>query len=91
MLSREEAYNLICELNEEAYTAAYDDWVEADYMEDEDPDLAEEMREDASYQQAIEFREAFQVLDDNSKESILHYAKVDEDFAQEFNAWWGEE
>jgi hypothetical protein len=88
MISREEAYDLICDLNEEAHAAAYEDWAAADECEDEDE--AEELREDASYQQAIEFREAFQSLDEESQEAILHYVKHDEDFAEEFNMWWGE-
>jgi hypothetical protein len=92
MLSRDEAYEIICDLNEEAHAATYDEWVEADDMEDEDPDQAEEMREEASYNQAVEFREAFQsTLTPEQQEAILHYTKVDEDFAMEFNGWWGEE
>ena len=92
MLSRDEAYEIICDLNEEAHAATYDEWVEADDMEDEDPDQAEEMREEASYNQAVEFREAFQsTLTPEQQEAILHYTKVDEDFAMEFNSWWGEE
>ena len=90
MKTREEAYEIICDLNEEAHAATYDEWVEADDMEDEDPDMAEEMREDASYQQAHEFREAFQTLMPEDQEAVLHYVKHDEDFAEEFNAWWGE-
>ena len=92
MLSRDEAYEIICDLNEEAHAATYDEWVEADDMEDEDPDQAEEMREEASYNQAVEFREAFQsTLTPEQQEAILHYTKVDEDFAMEFNGWWGKE
>jgi hypothetical protein len=92
MISRDEAYQLIVELNEDAYNLCYDDWVEADEMEDEDPDQAEEMREEASYNQAVEFREAFQsTLTPEQQEAILHYTKTDEDFAMEFNGWWGEE
>jgi hypothetical protein len=93
MISREEAYDLICDLNEEAHAATYEDWVAADEAEDEgeDMDVVEEMREDASYQQAIEFREAFQALMPEDQEAILHYTKTDEDFAMEFNGWWGEE
>ena len=92
MLSRDEAYEIICDLNEEAHAATYDEWVEAEDMEDEDPDQAEEMREQASYNQAVEFREAFQsTLTPEQQEAILHYTKVDEDFAMEFNSWWGEE
>ena len=92
MLSRDEAYEIICDLNEEAHAATYDEWVEADDMEDEDPDQAEEMREEASYNQAVEFRNAFQsTLTPEQQEAILHYTKVDEDFAMEFNGWWGKE
>lgn len=83
MLSRDEAYSLICDLNEEAHAATYDEWEAAG---DDD-----ELLEDASYQQAVEFREAFQVLQPEQQEAILHYTKVDEDFAEEFNMWWGEE
>ena len=92
MLSRDEAYEIICDLNEEAHAATYDEWAEADDMEDEDPDQAEEMREEASYNQAVEFRKAFQsTLTPEQQEAILHYTKVEEDFAMEFNGWWGEE
>jgi len=90
MKTKDEAYEIICDLNEEAHAATYDAWVEADDMEDEDEDMAEEMREDASYQQAHEFREAFQTLMPEDKEAVLYYVKHDEDFAEEFNAWWGE-
>ena len=91
MITREEAYEIICDLNEEAHSAVYDLWDDADAMEDEDPEQAEEMREDASYNQALEFREAFQCLIPDDQEAILHYVKHDEDFAEEFNAWWGDE
>jgi len=90
MKTKDEAYEIICDLNEEAHAATYDAWVEADDREDEDEDMAEEMREDASYQQAHEFREAFQTLMPEDKEAVLYYVKHDEDFAEEFNAWWGE-
>ena len=90
MKTKDEAYEIICDLNEEAHAATYDAWVEADDMEDEDEDMAEEMREDASYQQAHEFREAFQTLMPEDKEAVLYYVKHDKDFAEEFNAWWGE-
>jgi len=92
MKTREEAYEIICDLNEEAHAAAYEDWAIADGLEEEGEfDEAEEAREDASYQQSIEFREAFQVLDQETQEAILYWEKNDPDFAEEFNAWWGEE
>lgn len=91
MKTREEAYEIICDLNDEAHSATYEDWVAADEAEDEgeDMDIVEEMREDASYQQAHEFREAFQTLMPEDQEAVLHWVKHDKDFAEEFNAWWG--
>ena len=91
MISRDEAYELIVDLNEEAHSATYDEWEYADEVDAEGrADEAEDLREDASYNQSIEFREAFQSLDTESQEAILHYVKVDEDFAEEFNMWWGQ-
>ena len=93
MKTKEEAYEIICDLNDEAHAATYEDWVAADEAEDEgeDMDIVEEMRSDASYQQAYEFREAFQTLMPEDQEAVLHWVANDEDFAEEFNAWWGEE
>ena len=54
-------------------------------------DVVEGMREDASYNQAREFREAFQSLDEETQQAILHWEKNDEEFAEEFKMWWGEE
>lgn len=91
MISRDEAYEIICDLNDEAHSATYEDWAYADEVDEEGrSDEAEELREDASYNQALEFREAFQVLDSDTQEAILYYVKFDEDFAEEFNMWWGE-
>jgi len=91
MLSRDEAYNIICDLNEEAHSATYDDWMVADGLEDEGEfDEAEAAREEASELQTTEFREAFQVLDQETQESILYWEKNDPDFAEEFNMWWGQ-
>lgn len=90
LLRRDEAYEIICDLNEEAHSATYEEWEEADLMEEDDPEQAEEMREEASYNQACEFREAFQTLTSEQQEGVLYWAKNDKDFAEEFNAWWGD-
>jgi hypothetical protein len=81
MLTLGEAYDIICDLNEEAHSATYDDWEAAG--DDE------ELLEEASELQAAEFREAFQVLDQEAQESILYWEKNDPEFAEEFNMWWG--
>jgi len=83
MLSRDEAYNIICDLNEEAHSATYDEW--------ENAGDDEELLEEASELQATEFREAFQTLDQESQEAVLYWGKNDPDFAEEFNMWWGQE
>ena len=84
-LTIEECWDIIRDLNEEAHAATYDEWEEAG--DDE------ELLEDASYNQAIEFREAFQVLDPETQEAILYYEKnnPDHDMVEEFKSWWGEE
>jgi len=93
MKTKDEAYEIICDLNDEAHAATWDEWVAADDAENdgEDMDVVEGMRVDASYNQAREFREAFQVLMPEDQEAVLHWVKNDEDFAEEFNMWWGEE
>jgi hypothetical protein len=83
MMTRDEAYSIICDLNEEAHAATWDEWEAAG--DDED------MLADASFAQSVEFREAFQSLDEESQQAVLHYEKTDADFAEEFNQWWGAE
>lgn len=87
MITKEEAWNLIRDANEEAHAATYDAWVEADDMEDEDPDMAEEMREDASEAQAYEFRN-FLTEHDGLLEACQKYAEEDEDFKAEWDSWY---
>jgi len=91
ILSYNDCWDIIRDLNEEAHSATYDMWEEADEIEDED--LAEEAREEASHQQAAEFREAFQTLDEETQKAILHYERTQpkSDMAQEFKAWWGDD
>lgn len=87
MMTRNEAYDLISTLNETAHEQAWESWIAAD--EEEDYEASEELREDASYEQAGYFRESFENLSEEEKEAILHYVKTDEDFADEFRCWYG--
>jgi len=95
MISKEEAYDIINDLNEEAHSLAYDSWVEADKLgesdDEEDWSRTEEMREEASYEQAGYFRADFQNLPQEQQDAIWKYAKNDEDFAEDFKAWYGYE
>lgn len=86
-LTREQAYNIIFECNEVAHEQAWDFWTAAN--EEEDYELAEEMREDASLEQSQYFREEYEQLTEEQKEAIQHYCSIDQDFKEEFDMWWG--
>ena len=61
MRTKKEVYNLISDLNEEAFSRAWDTWEESDRLMDsyneDDWTRAEEVKEQASEEQARYFRE----------------------------------
>jgi len=89
MRTKEEVYDLIFDLNEDAHSEAYDSWVAADEAEDngEDMDVVESMREDASIEQAGYFREMLEQYPGLLEEATL-YAEQDESFAMDWEAWY---
>lgn len=95
MITKDEALEIITELNEDAHARAYDTWLEADALGDSDDEedwaRAEEIREDASYEQAGYFRADFHNLPQDEQDSIWQYALEDDDFAEDFKAWYGHE
>jgi hypothetical protein len=95
MLTKDEAHNIISQLNEDAHAMAYDSWSEADEVGDSDDEedwgRAEELREDASYEQAGYFRSEFNALPQEEQDAIWHYAQTDEDFEEDFKTWYGQE
>jgi len=95
MMTKEEAHDIISDLNEQAHSMAWDSWVEADELgesdDEEDWGRAEEIREEASYEQAGYFRADFNNLPQDQQDAIWKYAKDDEDFAEDFKAWYGPE
>ena len=78
-MTREEAYNLICALNEEAHMLTYDEWEAA---EDD-----EELLEQASIHQAEQFNEIFSILVKEQQEGIRYWIDNDDSFREEFNQW----
>ena len=82
MITREEAYNIILNLNHEAYDFTYQRWVDAD--DDE------ELREDASLAQQEIFRELYDDLDTDTRKAIHYYVNTDEDFGCDFDGWYGD-
>ena len=95
MITRDQAYDVIQEINELAHDRSWDTWTDADALADsdneEDWDAAEEMRETASEEQAGYFREEFENLDEHTRTAVLHYVNTDQDFHDEFVSWYGED
>ena len=93
MKTLEEAYAIIEGLNEEAHSMAWDTWIEADELADSDDeddwDLAEGKREEASEEQAGYFRSEFSSISDEDREAIEHWLTADESFKEEFRDWYG--
>lgn len=91
MRTKEEVYDLIFDLNEEAHGQAWDTWEESDRLmdsEDEDDwDRAEEVKQDASIEQACYFREMLEEYP-GLLEEAMHYAETDESFKMEWEAWY---
>jgi hypothetical protein len=91
MKTLEQVYEIVETLNEEAHQDAWDSWMSADEAEQNDSDLAEELREEASQEQATYFREGFYHLDDSDRDAVIHWLKHDDDFAEQFRDWFGHE
>ena len=82
MISREECWNLMEELNSQAYDATYEMWTDAG--EDE------ELREEAGASQQSEFLDLIEVdLSDEQWEAFQHYYKTDEDFKVQYEGYAG--
>ena len=95
MKTLEEVWELIESLNEEAHSDAWDSWVEADEAEDSDEDdgdvTAEQLREDASLEQAEYFRHSYWELSVLDQEAIKYWLNEDESFKDDFSTWFGYE
>ena len=81
MRTKDEVYDLICDLNEDAHNAAWDSWIAADEENDE------EMREEASEEQAGYFREMLE-QHPGLLEEAKHYAQQDDEFNMDWEAWY---
>jgi hypothetical protein len=90
-----EAWELIDYLNEQAHSDAWDSWVAADEMEESDDEdseeTAEQLREEASNEQAGYFRESYWELAEEDREAIKHWLTKDNSFRYQFVTWFGYE
>ena len=86
MISREQAIEIMTDLNERAHAAAWAEWVEAQRLEDlGDDDAAEHQRDCASEIQMDFFSDHFVNLDKPTRQAIARLALEDEDFYE--NHW----
>ena len=95
MKTLQEVYDIIDYINEEAHQFAWDKWVLADELmeSDDDNDLeeAENLREEASQEQAGYFRDRYYDLEEDDITAITHYLKEDQEFKETFAMYFGEE
>jgi hypothetical protein len=93
MKTLDEVFNIIENLNEEAHSMAWDSWIEADEAEESDDEdasvTAEELREDASMEQAGYFRDMYYELDEDDIEAVEYWLSKDESFKEQFRDWFG--
>lgn len=95
MKTLDEIRELVEGMNETAHQDAWDTWDQADELEDSENEddwaAAEEMRDEASSQQAGYFRDLYYELSEEDRAAIVHWLKHDEDFKEEFSMWFGEQ
>lgn len=83
----EQALEVITDINDYAHNRAWSSWSLADVEEDDE--RAEELREEASLEQASYFREEYNRLPKHKRVTIWNYAITDEDFRDQFSSWYG--
>lgn len=89
MITREQAIEIMENLNERAHQDAWDEWVEAEHLEDEgEEEAAEHQRECASEIQMDYFSDYFTDLDKDTRRAIARYALTDEDFRENYWEPW---
>ena len=90
MIAIEEAWAVMEVCNDKAHSLAWDTWVEADEAEEDDEcELAEELREAASDEQAEYFQGELDDLARDVYDAIIHYAKTNDDFREQFRCYGG--
>ena len=90
MITQDKAYQIISELNDAAHRDASLAWELADELEEEGkPKEAEDQRDLASEEQQDCFTDEFYNLTQDTQDAIMHYARTDQDFGEEFVQWSG--
>ena len=89
MITREQAIEIMENLNEQAHNDAWDEWIEAERLEDEgEEEAAEHQRDCASEIQSDFFADHFSNLDRTTQQAIARLALEDEDFYENYWEPW---
>ena len=90
MITLDQAWDIITNLNDEAYSYAYESWLHSDDAAEYDDELAEELREEASIEQSGHFSTLFDRLPEEQKNAIMEWKNNDADFRDQLMAYFGE-
>lgn len=86
MKTLEQVYDILESINDQAHGRAWDTWTSADAEEDDE--LAEELREEASAEQSDWFRNFYWQLSDEDRRAVVYWIIKDEDLADQFKTWY---
>jgi hypothetical protein len=89
MITREQAMEIMENINEQAHNDAWDEWVEAQRLEDQgDEEAAEHQKNCASEIQGDFFCDHFTDLDKATRQAIARLALEDDDFYENYWEPW---
>jgi hypothetical protein len=89
MISRDQAIEIMENLNEQAHNDAWDEWTEADDLEAQgNEEAAEHQRDCASEVQRDFFSDHFGSLDKPTRQAIARLASEDKDFFENYWEPW---
>jgi hypothetical protein len=89
MITKEQAVEIMENINEQAHQDAWDEWMEAQRLEDEGEDeAAEHQRACASETQHDFFSDYFLDLDKQTRQDIARLALMDRDFYENYWEPW---
>jgi hypothetical protein len=89
MITREQAIEIMENINEQAHNDAWEEWIEAQRLEDQgDEEAAEHQRNCASEIQGDFFCDHFTDLDKTTRQAIARLALEDDDFRENYWEPW---
>jgi hypothetical protein len=89
MITRQQAMEIMENLNEQAHNDAWEEWIEAERLEAQgDAEAAEHQRDCASEIQGDFFLDHFTDLDKTTRQTIARLAMEDDDFRENYWEPW---